>query len=168
MRKIIFFLLITFNYLLANTCVKMLDMIDDTKYARLEMSFCEDWININIKELDDSGYGSSPYINILEKQTIENLINALKKSLFLYEKSKLDSLSIKKSFDIFLEDRKFICVHFNSMEEIVNVKIEIISNQNVNFFTIENKEKLVELIEKIENIQNNGQKKLNQIIESLY
>lgn len=163
MKKNIVYLLLFFNSLLADTCLKMVDMVDDTKYARLEINYCEHWTNIQIQEIDSSAFGNHPYINILERKKLDNLIYALEKSLSLYEKMETNHLSIKKSFNIFSENLQFIDVYFDSTKDIIEVKIEITSSNNINFFIISDKVKLIELIKKIKDTQSNGYKKLEEI-----
>ena len=145
MKRIIIFYLLSLNIVLADTCIKMLDMTDDTNYAKLKISYCEDWTNIQINEINGTSYGENPYINLTDRKVIDELTLALENSLSLYEK---DNISIKKTFNVLSDNTKFIDVYFDSTNEITTVKIDITSSTSSNFFTITNKDKIIKLLEK--------------------
>lgn len=164
MKRIIIFYLLSLNIVFADTCIKMLDMTDDTNYAKLKISYCEDWTNIQINEISGTSYGENPYINLTDRKVIDKLTLALENSLSLYEK---DNISIKKTFNVLSDNTKFIDVYFDSTNEITTVKIDITSSTSSNFFTITNKDKIIKLLEKIKYIQTNGHEELRKIKKAI-
>lgn len=164
MKRIIIFYLLSLNIVLADTCIKMLDMTDDTNYTKIKISYCEDWTNIQINEIDGTSYGGNPYINLTDRKVIDELTLALENSLSLYEK---DNISIKKTFNVLSDNTKFIDVYFDSTNEITTVKIDITSSTSSNFFTITNKDKIIKLLEKIKYIQSNGSEELKKIKKAI-
>lgn len=145
-----------------NTCVQMMDIISDDKYTNLKVNYCEYWTMIEIKE-KDSTLGLNPTIRIIEREKINKLIETLEKTLSLFEETQNKNLKIKNEFNVYEKDLKdFISVYFDSTNENIEIKIELMTKNDVNFFKVYDKNKLSKIIEELKNTQKNGINKLNE------